>query len=118
MKTSDFVSAIRKVSIMSEYQVEILLQYYDSLNTQKINGTSFLEQLCSRDMMANSQAINIRNDVFPYLLHCLLKQSELQRLSKLQALFVEATSSLLPPGEESRNEAPSSPKKHSSLMKE
>jgi len=60
--------------------MEIILQYYDSLGTAQVDGATFLEQLCSRDMMANSQAINVRNDVFPYIFHCLLKQTEAQRL--------------------------------------
>jgi hypothetical protein len=38
VKRSDFQSALTKVSIMSEFQMNTLLKFYDSLNTGTIHG--------------------------------------------------------------------------------
>lgn len=38
LKRNDFHTALVKVSIMSEFQFGILLKFYDSLNTETLNG--------------------------------------------------------------------------------
>jgi len=39
-----------KLSIMSEFQMKILLQFYDSLDTGMVNGQAFIEHLTNRDV--------------------------------------------------------------------
>jgi len=66
---SDFISAIGKVSIMSEYQISIVLQFYDSLKINKVHGNTFIEHLMMKDFILIASSINLRNELIPYFLH-------------------------------------------------
>jgi hypothetical protein len=69
----DFTQAILKNSIMSEFQMKILLKFYDSLDTGMINGQGFIEHFTNRDVSGIAQALNVKIDVFPFIFHKLLR---------------------------------------------
>lgn len=75
---------------MSQAQIDILLQFYDSLNTEMINGNIFLEHLTHKDFVGYATQLCMKNDLIPYYLQKTLSNIEEQRLSKLLSTLKEA----------------------------
>lgn len=59
-----------------------------------INATAFIEHLTNRDVVGISQALNIKNDLLPYIMHKLLFNIEASRLNQLNLLYTESLQSL------------------------
>lgn len=94
IKKADFQSALSKLSIMSEFQLKVLFKFYDSLDTGMVNGQAFIEHLTNRDVVGIAQALNIKNELLPYLFHKLLRSLESKRMDKFKALFCECSATL------------------------
>ena len=82
---------------MSDYQANILLQFYDCLNTDFINGNLFIEHLTHKDFVAYATQLCVKNDLIPYYLLQNLAKIEKMRLSKIFEAFKEAISRLPSP---------------------
>ena len=82
---------------MSDYQANILLQFYDCLNTEFINGNLFIEHLTHKDFMAYATQVCLKNDLIPYYLLQNLAKIEKMRMSKIFEAFKEAISRLPSP---------------------
>lgn len=72
---------------MSELQMGILLKFYDSLGTQKVHGQTFIEHLTHKELIGNVQAVLLKNDLFPFLMHRHLQKTEQLRIDKLRESF-------------------------------
>jgi hypothetical protein len=97
IKRSEFLQAINKYSVMSDYQANLLLSFYDCLNTDFINGNLFIEHLTHKDFIGFATQICIKNDLIPYFfLHNLVK-IEKQRKIKLFEAFRDSLSRVSAP---------------------
>jgi hypothetical protein len=56
--------------------MNIILKYYDSLNTEMINGTAFLEHLLNKDLIGIASGVNLKCDLIPYIFHKILNRTE------------------------------------------
>ena len=97
IKKSEFLQTINKYSVMSEYQANILLLFYDCLNTEFINGNLFIEHLTHKDFIGYANQVCIKNDLIPYCLLQNLTRLEQLRLNKIYEAFKEALSRVPPP---------------------
>ena len=61
---------------MSEYGTQILLKFYDSLNTDMVHATTFLEHLTTREFISAATSLSLKNDLIPYLYHKMLDKLE------------------------------------------
>ena len=82
---------------MSDYKTSILLQFYDCLNADFINGNLSIEHLAHKDSVAYATQVCVKIDMIPYFLHQNLAKTEKLRLSKIFEAFLEAISRLPSP---------------------
>jgi len=90
IKKSEFLQTINKYSVMSDYQANILLLFYDCLNSEFINGNLFIEHLTHKDFVGYANQICIKNDLIPYYLLQNLMNLEKLRLEKIFEAFKDA----------------------------
>lgn len=69
MTRTDFTTAIGKISIMSEFQISIIFQFYDSLKMGKVHGNTIIEHLMMKDFTLVASSINLGNELIPYFFH-------------------------------------------------
>jgi hypothetical protein len=79
-----------KYSVISHSQIEILLKFYDPLNTEMVYCTAFIEHMTNREFANIATQVTLKNDLIPYFYQKVLEKTERLRLGKIHDSFKEA----------------------------